>query len=239
MLGAIVGDIAGSRFEWDNHKSKDFELLTSRCRPTDDSIMTLAVAKAIMDCDGDYSLLEKKTIDCMQLLGRRYPNAGYGRRFYEWIHSRHPLPYNSFGNGAAMRVSPCGYAASSLEEAADMARIVTKVTHNHPEGMKAGEAVSSAVFLARNGKSMTEIREFIEENTTGSISRWTASARHIHLMFLLRAVFRRHLKRSSNRPDLRMRSATRYQSEATAIPSQQLPADWRKPTTESPQIFVN
>ncbi len=163
MLGAIAGDISGSRFEWNNHKSKDFELLTSRCHPTDDSIMTLAVAKAILDCDGDYSLLEKQTIDCMQLLGRRYPNSGYGRRFKDWIYSRHPLPYNSFGNGAAMRVSPCGFAASSLEEAADMARIVTKVTHNHPEGMKAAEAVSSAVFLARNGKCMTEIREFIEE----------------------------------------------------------------------------
>ncbi len=134
MLGAIIGDIAGSRFEWHNIKTKNFELLTSigRCCPTDDSIMSLAVAKAILDCGENFTGLEKQTVSRMQELGRKYPHAGYGGMFHEWICAENPQPYNSFGNGAAMRVSPCGFAASSLEEAVSLARAVTKVTHNHP-----------------------------------------------------------------------------------------------------------
>ena len=164
MLGALIGDIAGSRFEWNNIKTKDFELLTAigRCRPTDDSIMSLAVAKAILNCNGDYTRLDKQAISCMQELGRKYPHAGYGGKFHRWIYADDPRPYNSFGNGAAMRVSPAGFAASSLEEAISLARAVTRVTHNHPEGMKAAEAVSAAIYMARSGKSMLEIRDFIE-----------------------------------------------------------------------------
>ena len=166
MLGALIGDIAGSRFEWHNIKTKDFELLTAmgRCRPTDDSIMSLAVAKAILDCNGDYSGLEQRAVSCMQKLGRKYPHAGYGGKFHKWIYADDPRPYNSLGNGAAMRVSPCGFAASTLDEAISLARAVTKVTHNHPEGMKAAEATSAAIFLARSGKSMLEIRDYIEAN---------------------------------------------------------------------------
>jgi type I restriction enzyme M protein len=163
MIGAIIGDIAGSRFEWHNHKSKEFELFTNRCGPTDDSIMTLAVAKAIMNCAGDYSRLESEAISCMQEYGRRYPDAGYGGRFYRWIFSSNPKPYNSYGNGAAMRVSPCGFAAKSLEEAMLLARTVTQVTHNHPESMKAAEAVISAIYLARIGKTLEEIQDYITE----------------------------------------------------------------------------
>ena len=163
MIGAIIGDIAGSRFEWHNHKSKEFELFTNRCGPTDDSIMTLAVAKAIMNCAGDYSRLESESISCMQEYGRRYPDAGYGGRFYHWIFSSNPKPYNSYGNGAAMRVSPCGFAAKSLEEAMLLARTVTQVTHNHPESMKAAEAVISAIYLARIGKTLDEIQDYITE----------------------------------------------------------------------------
>jgi type I restriction enzyme M protein len=163
MIGAIIGDIAGSRFEWHNHKSKEFELFTNRCGPTDDSIMTLAVAKAIMNCAGDYSRLESEAISCMQEYGRRYPDAGYGGRFYRWIFSSNPKPYNSYGNGAAMRVSPCGFAAKSLEEAMLLARTVTQVTHNHPESMKAAEAVISAIYLARIGKTLDEIQDSITE----------------------------------------------------------------------------
>ncbi len=164
MLGAIIGDIAGSRFEWHNTKTKEFELLTSigRCRPTDDSVMSLAVAQAILNCEGEYSALDREAVSCMQELGRKYPNAGYGGRFHDWIYAKNPRPYNSFGNGAAMRVSPCGFAAASLEEAVSLARAVTKVTHNHPEGMKAAEAVASAIYLAAHGKSMLEIRDYIE-----------------------------------------------------------------------------
>ena len=162
MLGAIIGDIAGSRFEWNNHKSKDFDLLTYRCRPTDDSVMSLAVAKAILQSKENGTDLARETVSCMQELGRKYPNAGYGGMFSSWISAKNHQPYNSFGNGAAMRISPCGFAASTLDEAIWMARAVTGVTHNHPEGMKAAEAVSAAIFLARNGKSLLEILDYIE-----------------------------------------------------------------------------
>ena len=164
MLGAIIGDIAGSRFEWNNQKTKDFELFTGRCRPTDDSIMTIAIAKAILDSEGDLAKLEQNTVKYMQQFGRRYPDAGYGERFYDWIFTKDPQPYNSFGNGAAMRVSPCGFAAGTLQEAKALARAVTKVTHNHPKGMKAAEAIAVAIFLARNGKKLAEIREHIEQH---------------------------------------------------------------------------
>ncbi len=162
MLGAIIGDIAGSRFQWDNIKSKHFELFNEECYPTDDSIMTLAIAKAILACNGDYSKLEKESIKLMQQFGRKYWFLEYGERFCDWLFEMNPKPYNSFGNGAAMRVSPCGFAAQTLDEAIALSRAVTKVTHNHIEGMKAAEAVTVAIFLARNGKSLAEIREHIE-----------------------------------------------------------------------------
>ena len=165
MLGAIIGDIAGSRFEWLNIKKKEFELLSSgRCKPTDDSVMSLAVAKAILLCENDYTCLDKQTIFCMQELGRLYPDAGYGGKFRQWLYDENPQPYYSFGNGAAMRVNPCGFAASTLDEALSLADAVTKVTHDHPEGMKAAEATSSAIYLARSGMSMPELRDYIEAN---------------------------------------------------------------------------
>lgn len=169
MLGAIIGDIAGSRFEGYSHfniKTKKFELLSEElgCSATDDSVMTLAVAKSILDCADDYLKLEKTAVKNMQQFGRLYPGAGYGGYFYEWIFSDSPQPYYSFGNGAAMRVSPCGFAAKTLEEAKCLSKAVTKVTHNHPEGMKAAEAVSVAIFLARSGKNISEIRKYIEEH---------------------------------------------------------------------------
>ena len=164
MLGAIIGDIAGSRFEWNNQKSKDFELLThiKGCRPTDDSIMTLAVAQAIMDCCNHYDSLSQHAVERMQELGRQYPHAGYGGKFHKWIYDSDPRPYNSWGNGSAMRVSACGFAASTLDKARLLSSAVTKVTHNHPEGMKGAEATAVAIFLARSGKSMIEIRDYIE-----------------------------------------------------------------------------
>lgn len=161
MLGAIIGDIAGSRFEHHNIKTKDFEFFAGNCRFTDDSVMTVAVAKAIIDCNGDYSVLDKLTIKYMQEYGKKYPNAGYGHRFKSWIYESDPLPYNSWGNGSAMRVSPCGFVASSLEEAEKLAEITTSVTHNHPEGIRGAQATAAAIYLARNGKSKEEIREYI------------------------------------------------------------------------------
>jgi type I restriction enzyme M protein len=162
MLGAIIGDISGSRFQWDNIKRKNFELLNQECYPTDDSIMTLAVAKAILACNDDYTHLEKETVYYMQKFGRIYYDAEYGARFYDWIFTENPKPYNSFGNGAAMRVSPCGFAAKTLEEAVSLSRAVTKVTHNHPEGMKAAEAVSVAIFMARELKKMDGIKNHMK-----------------------------------------------------------------------------
>ena len=164
MIGAIIGDIAGSRFEWNNYKSKKIKLFHKRCRPTDDSIMSLAVAKAILESAEDFADLSAGAVSRMQELGRLYKNAGYGGNFYRWIFADDPQPYNSFGNGSAMRVGPCGYAARSLEEAKELSVKVTKVTHNHPEGMKGAEAVAAAIFLARDGKSKEEIRDYIREN---------------------------------------------------------------------------
>ncbi len=164
MIGALIGDIAGSRFEHHNRKSKVFTLLSAEkgCCLTDDSIMTLAIAQAVLNCKGSYDNLEQQAVSCMQNFGREYPFAGYGERFEQWIWADAPHPYNSYGNGAAMRVSPCGYAAGSVNEAAALARAVTRVSHNHPEALKAAQAVSEAIFLARNGAGLSDIREYIE-----------------------------------------------------------------------------
>ena len=161
MIGAIIGDIAGSRFEFNNYRHKDFELFAKECMVTDDSIMTLAVAKAIMESKPDWADLGENAVRCMQQVGRPYPGCGYGGRFWGWMYSDDPQPYNSFGNGAAMRVSACSFAARTLEEAKAMSKAVTEVTHNHPEGIKGAEATTVAVFMARSGASKEEIREVI------------------------------------------------------------------------------
>ena len=116
MLGAIIGDIVGSRFEWNNIKTKEFEFLTYRCFPTDDSIMSLAVAQSILNCNGSYDSLSDEAIKSMQRVGRPYPDCGYGGSFRRWMYSDNPKPYGSYGNGAAMRVSACGFAATSLRK---------------------------------------------------------------------------------------------------------------------------
>lgn len=164
MIGAIIGDISGSRFEHKNHRTKEFTLFDRKCFPTDDSIMSLAIARAIMECEGNYEDLSQKAVDAMQELGRAYKNAGYGGSFYEWIWEEDPQPYNSWGNGSAMRVGPCGFAADSIEQVKELSAAVTKVSHNHPEGLKGAEAVAVAVYLAKTGESKDAIRKYIEEN---------------------------------------------------------------------------
>jgi ADP-ribosylglycohydrolase len=164
MLGAIIGDIAGSRFEFNNLRSKDFDLFAKNCSITDDSIMTLAVAKAILACNGDWEQLGENAVKYMQEIGRKYPNCGFGGMFRRWMFSDKPEPYNSYGNGAAMRVSPCGFIAKTEAEAALLSRKVTEVTHNHSEGVKGAEAVSAAIFMARNGAAKNEIKERIEKD---------------------------------------------------------------------------
>ncbi|HZK41642.1 MAG TPA: ADP-ribosylglycohydrolase family protein [Clostridia bacterium] len=172
MLGAIVGDIVGSRFEFNNHRSKDFELFTDRSFVTDDSIMTLAVGKAIMETarvldredPAFYPLLSKMAVKYMQGLGRPYPDSGFGGRFYDWIYRDDPQPYGSYGNGAAMRVSPVAFFANSMEEIVHLSHAVTAVSHNHPQGIKGAEATAVAIFLARQGASLAVIGRHIQDH---------------------------------------------------------------------------
>ncbi len=164
MIGAIIGDIVGSRFEWDNYRAKDFDFMPDECFFTDDSVMTIAVGEAIRSVQGDYSHLSEAAVKTMQEIGRPYPHCGYGCSFYSWIYSENPEPYNSFGNGAAMRVSACAEAAATLEEAKQLSRLVTEVSHNHPEGLKGAEATVAAAFMAKEGASLADIRRMVEEN---------------------------------------------------------------------------
>ena len=157
MIGAIIGDVVGSRFEFSNLLSKDFILLTEENSFTDDTVMTCAVAQALMESREDYSDLPEKTIEVMQRIGRHYPNCGYGGRFYEWMFTNNPKPNNSFGNGAAMRVSAAGFAAKDVEEAKRLAYAVTAVSHDHPEGLKGAEATAVAIVMARKGCTKDQI----------------------------------------------------------------------------------
>lgn len=162
MLGAIIGDIVGSTREWHNIKTENFELVPKGSRFTDDTVMTLAVAEWLMT---DPEHQPETLVACMQRLGRKYPNAGYGKMFWKWLMSDHPQPYNSFGNGSAMRVSPVGLYANSLEEALELARITASVSHNHSEGIKGAQAIAGCVFLKKNDSwgSEEEIKRFITE----------------------------------------------------------------------------
>ena len=162
MTGAILGDIIGSRFEFNNTLRKDFRLFRPWCTFTDDSVMTCAVARALMDSREDFSDLPEKTVAAMQRIGRRYPDCGYGGLFYEWMFTDDPQPYNSYGNGSAMRISPVGFAARDVQEAKALSAAVTGVSHNHPEGMKGAEATAVAIVLARQGKTKEEIRTAME-----------------------------------------------------------------------------
>ncbi|HFI0035221.1 TPA: ADP-ribosylglycohydrolase family protein [Streptococcus suis] len=164
MFGAIVGDVIGSRFEGRDIKSKDFELFHPNCRFTDDSVMTAAVAASFLGLNDQFEGLEDALVLNMKDFGKLYPRAGYGPQFKKWIESKDSEPYNSFGNGSAMRVSACGHVGKSLEETLTLAERVASVTHNHPEGIKGAQAVAGAIFLARTGKNKEEIRQFVTDN---------------------------------------------------------------------------
>ncbi|MCK8621908.1 ADP-ribosylglycohydrolase family protein [Prevotella sp. E13-27] len=159
MLGAVFGDIVGSTYEWNNVKTKDFRLEKSGTRYTDDSVMTLAVAKWLLE---DSSHSEKYLVQCMQELGKNDLGAGYGERFREWLLSKSPQPYNSWGNGSAMRVSPVALYASTLEDALELARITASVTHNHPEGVKGALAVAECVFIRREAADLETAKREIQ-----------------------------------------------------------------------------
>ena len=164
MYGAILGDIIGSRFEFDRGgKTKDFELFTRANCWTDDTVMTVAVAEALMDAgkDAPAEEIEEACTASMQKWGWRYPDAGYGGRFIGWVHSKSPKPYGSYGNGSAMRVSAAGWLYGSLERTREVARATANVSHNHPEGIKGAECTAAAVYLSRVGASKEEIADYV------------------------------------------------------------------------------
>ena len=172
-IGAIMGDMIGAPYEFDRgNKTKDFPLFSKYSEFTDDSVMTVAVAEALMSTLGK-SDKEIKTalIKSMKKWGRRYPDAGYGGMFFRWLFTENSKPYGSFGNGSAMRVSSAGWLFDTLEETRHVAGLTAEVTHNHPEGIKGAEAVASAIFLARNGSSKEEIKNYIIKEFNYDLSR--------------------------------------------------------------------
>lgn len=173
MIGAILGDMIGAPYEFDRgDKTKDFPLFKHSSQFTDDSVMTAAVAESLMDTVGKSDEeIRAALVSSMQKWGRHYPHAGYGCMFYSWLHQADPKPYGSFGNGSAMRVSAVGWLFDTLEETRHIARLTAEVTHNHPEGIKGAEATASAIFLARNGSSKAEIKEYITSEFGYDLSR--------------------------------------------------------------------
>ncbi|MBR3494059.1 MAG: ADP-ribosylglycohydrolase family protein [Clostridia bacterium] len=173
MYGALLGDMIGAPYEFDRgNKTKDFPLFSRRSEFTDDSVMTIAVAEALVSTlgeDDDSVRLAVQT--AMRRWGRRYPDAGYGGNFFRWLRSRDPQPYGSWGNGSAMRVSAAGWLYDTLEETRHAAALTAEVTHNHPEGIKGAEATAAAIFLARTGRSKDEIREYIVREFGYDLSR--------------------------------------------------------------------
>jgi ADP-ribosylglycohydrolase len=163
MIGAIAGDIVGSVYEWNNIKSKEFSLFTDRCFFTDDSILTIALADTI--------LTGTPYVENLKTFYRWYPDGGYGDSFHRWAQSERSEPYNSWGNGAAMRISPVGYAFDDLDTVLEKAREFTAVTHNHPEGVKGGQSVAAAIFLARTGNTKEQIQDYIERQFSYDLSR--------------------------------------------------------------------
>lgn len=174
MLGALAGDIIGSIYEFRNVKSTDFDLFTPGSIFTDDSVMTLAVAKWLLE---DEAHTIHYLIYCMQELGDRHSAAGYGGRFAGWLCEDNPQPYNSWGNGAGMRVSPVGLYAQTLDEALALAALTASVSHNHPEGVKGAQAIATSVFLCKQGKSKQEIKDYVERTFGYDLHRTIAEIR--------------------------------------------------------------
>ena len=173
MYGAILGDIIGSPYEFDRGgKTKDFRLFVPSSGYTDDTVMTVAVAEALMKTVGKDDISVKYEVQrAMQKWGRRYPYAGYGVRFRSWLHDKDPEPYNSYGNGSAMRVSAAGWLCDTVEETRRLARLTAEVTHNHPEGIKGAESTACAIFLARTGSGKEAIKEYIVREFGYDLSR--------------------------------------------------------------------
>jgi len=163
MIGAIAGDIIGSVYEFSPIKTKKFPLFHPRCRFTDDTVLTVAIADAILS--------KRPYVKSIRDIGRRYPDSGYGGFFSQWLYSSNPQPYNSWGNGSAMRVSPVGFAFDSEEEVLKQAMMSAEITHNHPEGIKGAQATALCIFLARNGQDKENIRTRISEKFEYDLNR--------------------------------------------------------------------
>lgn len=166
MIGAIIGDIAGSTYEFHSIKTMDFPLFAPGSSYTDDSLMSIAVASALMQTGESHDGFKSHAVTSMCQIATKYPcpMGGYGGRFRHWLVSSDPQPYGSFGNGSAMRVSPCGDVAATLDEALALAKQSAEVTHSHPEGIKGAQAVAAAIYLARTGESRDGIRSYIEQH---------------------------------------------------------------------------
>ena len=162
MLGAIIGDIVGSVYEFDNIKTKDFPLFCSDCRFIDDTVMTCAVADALMKKTTPSKRIEDTIIESMREFGNQYRNCSYGGRFLLWLESKNPQPYNSWGNGSAMRVSPVGWLCNGIDSVDDTAKKSAIITHNHYEGIKGAQATAVAIFLARMKYPKQYIRNYTE-----------------------------------------------------------------------------
>jgi ADP-ribosylglycohydrolase len=160
IIGAVCGDIIGSIYEFNSTKDPNFKLFTSQSTFTDDTVMTCAVAEWLMN-DPNHS--HKKLIEIMHRYGEEYPHRGYGGMFKQWLENKWTEPYNSFGNGSAMRVSPVGYYAKSLEEALQLAQISAEVTHNHPEGIIGAQAVAATIYLLRNDEWLEKGKKFLKD----------------------------------------------------------------------------
>lgn len=174
IFGAVVGDIVGSRYEFHNVKTTRFELISDGSRFTDDSVMTLAVARWLLT---DTMHTPAALVGCMQELGRRHPRAGYGGNFYRWLFADNPQPYHSWGNGSAMRVSPVGLYANTLNEALHLAKITAAVSHNHPEGIKGAQAIASCVYLCCEGRTKERIKDYVERTFGYDLNRTTDGIR--------------------------------------------------------------
>jgi len=174
MYGAILGDIIGEPYEFDRgNKTKDFPLFSDKPQFTDDSVMTIAVCDALLKAglDADEISMKDSIIKRMQYWGKKYPKAGYGLSFRRWLLSDDPEPYNSWGNGSAMRVSSAGWLFDSLERTREVARWSSEVTHNHPEGIKGAESTAAVIWMARNGYSKVQIKEYVEKEFEYNLSR--------------------------------------------------------------------
>ena len=173
MIGAILGDMIGAPYEFDRgDKTKDFPLFTKESQFTDDSVMTVAVAEALISSYGKSdNEIKAALVNSMQKWGHRYPHAGYGCMFSQWLTTKDPQPYGSYGNGSAMRVASAGWLYDDIETTRHIAKLTAEVTHNHTEGIKGAEAAASAIFLARNGSSKDEIREYIVKEFSYDLSR--------------------------------------------------------------------